>query len=233
LKIKTITTVLVALLAVATIAIGCGGDDSGNSEDGASATAPAGSTSPEGSKPDGAAPDGSGADNEDSGSGGSGGAGAGGGSGGAGSGGSGESSANGSDSGGDNSTAPSKDKVRFLKLASAICRKTRSNLNREGDEFVKKQGGKKGGKKSPQEVFGEVAQKVLLPAIEDENAAIAKLKPPTGEAGEVEAILSVQRDSISEMRSVLKNPATLQELERPFDKANEKFSAYGLTACVM
>lgn len=215
---------LVVLIAAVVVAAGCGGDDDGGSEDGASATAPATSTSPDGSESEGSTQGDSDSDSSNGGS-------KGGDSGSGGSGGEtpGDSSAGDAGTGNESSAAPSRSKVRFLKQANGICGKTKSNLNREGDEFVKKQGGKK----PPQELFGEVAEKVLLPAIEDENAAIGRLKPPKGEAGEVEAILSTHQEGIDEMRSLLDDPSTLPELERPFDKANEEFRAYGLIACVM
>lgn len=125
------------------------------------------------------------------------------------------------------STSPAK--AQFVKQASAICKKTKFDLNKEGEAFVKQQ--QKSGK--PQQVvFGELARKILLPAVEREGAAIAGLTIPEGDEEQIEEMLAAQQAGVDAVRE-LSPTAPLGELESPFDEANERFQAYGIPACVM
>lgn len=124
--------------------------------------------------------------------------------------------------------ASSLSKAQFVKQANAICQKTKFDLNKEGEAFVKQHAG--GAQR--EELFGDLARTIFLPAIEAEMAAIRELGAPKGEEEEVEAILSAQQAGIDEMRE-LAAAAAVTELESPFAEASKKFGAYGLSACVM
>lgn len=135
----------------------------------------------------------------------------------------------GSDSSSSNeSTTSSLTKTEFLKQGNAIC----ANGNKEIEEGFEKFGKAHGFSKKNQPTqteLEEAAEEVLIPNIRREIDDIRALGAPSGEEGEVEAVLAAAEKGLEKGEE---NPgAMIEEGEGPFKEANALAREYGLVKC--
>jgi hypothetical protein len=120
-------------------------------------------------------------------------------------------------------------KAAFLKQGNAIC-KTGNNEIEEGFEaFVKEN--KISQTKEPTEAqFEEIADNVLVPAVEKQINGLRGLGTPEGDEGELDELLTNAEGALEEVEG---DPSLLEEegSGSPFAAVNKEARAYGLTVC--
>lgn len=140
----------------------------------------------------------------------------------------------GSEGEGDSATArPSAEKeltrAAYLRKANAGCRRERQGLEREVSRFLRLQRGRK----PPRELYADLAQLVILPAIESEMEAVRALGAPPGPPSEerkVDRLLYAEEIALNEL-ALTDEVASRKAIERKFTRSGRRLAAYGLPDC--
>jgi maltose-binding protein MalE len=128
-------------------------------------------------------------------------------------------------SSGDSTTA-SLSKAEFIKQGDAICQKGNKEIE-TGFEAFMKENGIKGEPSKAQGV--EISETVLIPSIETQSEELRALGAPSGEEGEISAMLDALDEGVEEAEE---DPEALLASESdPFGPANKMASEYGLKVC--
>lgn len=114
-------------------------------------------------------------------------------------------------------------KVEFLREADRICRSSESRIEAAADGLLAGRG-----RPDPAEVK-QVALAVAVPALETEVRAIRALGAPSGDSGEVEAILAATERGVAEIKA---DPAALADgPPAALRRAQRLAEQYGSTQC--
>jgi hypothetical protein len=123
-------------------------------------------------------------------------------------------------------TTSSLGKKQFIKKANTACSETREGLLEKLSSYAERNKG------IPEGVLiADAFRAVMVPAAEEEIAAIRKLGAPEGDEEKIEAILTAQQQGIDEVKQV-KRAKTLTEFSDHFQASDEQLKEYGLTICM-
>lgn len=127
----------------------------------------------------------------------------------------------------DDSTS-SLTKAEFIAQADAICKKGNAEIESGFEDFAKEAGIKKN--EEPSTAQGvEVSETVLIPYIKEQSEELRDLGAPSGDEGEITAMLDSLDEGIEEAEA---DPEALfTSKSDPFGPANKKAKEYGLEVC--
>lgn len=119
-------------------------------------------------------------------------------------------------------------KAEFVKKGNAICASTEKEIEANVEKFTKEQNFS--ATKPPSEKqIAELAEQVLVPKVRQQLDEIRALGTPSGDEGEVEAILAAAEEALRETEA---NPSVFGKGGvGPFAKVNKLSREYGLTVC--
>jgi hypothetical protein len=131
----------------------------------------------------------------------------------------------------DNSTdsTASLTKAEFLKQGNAICATGNKQIE-AGFESFGKENHLSENKQPTEAQAAEVAETVLIPAVNTQIEGIRALGAPSGDEDQVNAILEAAEEAVEKTEE---DPGALlsSNSENAFAKANKLSSEYGLTTC--
>lgn len=113
-----------------------------------------------------------------------------------------------------------KEKVRFIKQGNAICKRADAEQHRLASRYRKK---------GPVAYKWELADPVIVPAMEKELRELKALNPPEGDEAEIQRILEKMEKGIKDADF---DPIDLvYTWSDPFSAARHLAKRYGLTVC--
>jgi hypothetical protein len=134
--------------------------------------------------------------------------------------------------GGDDTTGGGSDggtaltKKELIKQGDAICAKGEKAIEEEAEEFADDNGiDMSKPSKAEQE---EVIQQVVAPGVRRQVEEISELTPPSGDEGQVEAIVEAVESGSDELEE---DPALLIEGKNPLGKGSKLARQYGFAEC--
>jgi hypothetical protein len=123
--------------------------------------------------------------------------------------------------------SPSADKVAFLRRASAVCLKARGKSIPRAVAYTKKH---KDEGLSEAELNSRAFKAAMLETVTVEIDGLKKLRPPSGEKDEVEALIREQEESLEAARAKQAN-LTTDQVRNQFLDSDGKLQDYGLDDC--
>lgn len=115
----------------------------------------------------------------------------------------------------------------FVKRANAACTKESTHFIEEVTQFSQRYEEQK---KPEAGLLNQIVAQIYLPRVEREIAAVAALGAPSGEQGQVEAILVAKQEGI-ERAEALSHPKSIVQVEAQFDEAQKLAQEYGIHSC--
>jgi len=126
-------------------------------------------------------------------------------------------------------TAVSPAKTAFIAKAGAACKRERIGLAEETASFLREHGDL-----PPEELYAELAHRVLVPVVELEVFRIEQMvigdEVPPGDAEQVDKLLDFDRLAI-DAAAVRQQFPSIEAVYATFSQAGKLFHAYGLPEC--
>jgi hypothetical protein len=132
--------------------------------------------------------------------------------------------------GGDSGDTVAATKADFVKKADAVCAETQKKIESEFRSYVESRGGKEPKKASALAAAqAEIAEKILIPAKQQEAEELGALEVPSGSERQVKAIVDAFEEEVEETKESPELAVT--EGTQASGKATKLAREYGLTSC--